>query len=80
MLEALIWEAALLAVSLKRTAGMAYVSLVPAVQMAHVRDVDLERALDLLVLRENGLDRVVVILHLTVNEMLVLRRKTGADR
>ena len=42
-----------------------YVAGLPTVQVAHVWDVDLELALDLLVLRQDGVYRVVVIVHVS---------------
>jgi hypothetical protein len=39
------------------------VALGAAIEVAHVRNVSFEGALDLLVFGENGLDRVVVVVH-----------------
>ena len=56
-----------------------HISRLASVQMAHVGYILLERALDLLVLGENGFDRVVIVLHVIVYAIPVLRRLVGAD-
>lgn len=46
------------------TIGGTYIASFATVKVTHVRDIDLERALYLLVLGQDGLDRIVVVIHL----------------
>lgn len=61
--------------------GSTYIASLAAVKVTHVRDIDLERALDLLVLGQDGLDRIVVVIHLQeMYWVLTLSKRVCAGR
>ncbi len=52
-----------------------YVASLATVKVTHVRDIDLECALDLLVLGQDGLDGIVVVIHLHAQPRVTLMLK-----